>query len=102
VYYTWAAQQMIDGAWSMNQYWGSWQDGVVDLSPISDIVPEDVKAVAEAEIAKFSSGEEGVTSIFTGPLLDQDGNEKVADGVAMSDEEILNMDWFVQGVQGDL
>jgi len=102
VYYTMAAQQIMDGTWTSNQYWGSWQDGVVDLSPISDIVPEDVKATAEAEIAKFTSGEEGVSSIFTGPLLDQDGNERVAAGVTMTDEEILNMDWFVQGVLGDL
>jgi basic membrane protein A and related proteins len=102
VYYTWAAQQIMAGDWTSNQYWGSWKDGVVDLSPIAAFVPEDVKATAEAEIAKFKGGEKGVSDIFTGPLLDQEGAEKVADGTTMTDEEILNMDWFVQGVQGDL
>jgi basic membrane protein A len=103
VYYTMAAQQIMDGSWvGGNQYWGSWQDGVVDLSPIADFVPAETVAVAEAEIAKFKAGEEGVTTIFTGPLLDQDGAEKVPAGTAMTDQEILEMNWFVQGVQGDL
>jgi basic membrane protein A len=103
VYYTLAATQIQDGSWvGGNQYWGSWKDGVVDLSPIADFVPAETVTAAEAEIAKFKSGEKGVSTIFTGPLLDQEGAEKVPAGTTMTDEEILNMDWFVQGVQGDL
>ena len=103
VYYTLAATQIQDGSWvGGNQYWGSWKDGVVDLSPIAAFVPAETITAAEAEIVKFKSGESSVTSIFTGPLLDQDGAEQVAADVAMTDEEILNMDWFVQGVLGEL
>jgi basic membrane protein A len=103
VYYTLAATQIQDGSWEGgNQYWGSWKDGVVDLSPIASFVPAETVTAAEAEIAKFKSGEKGVSTIFTGPLLDQEGAEKVAAGTTMTDEEILNMNWFVQGVQGEL
>jgi basic membrane protein A len=38
--------------------------------------------------------------VFVGPIKDQSGAEKVAAGAAMSDEELLGMTWFVQGVIG--
>jgi basic membrane protein A len=101
VYYTQAVQQIQAGTWSTNQYWGSWQDGVVDLSPIADFVPAEVRTEATALADEFRSGAQGVTTIFSGPLLDQEGTERVAEGASMTDEEILNMDWFVQGVLGN-
>jgi basic membrane protein A len=64
------------------------------------MVPADVKTMAEAEVAKFKSGEETIFTIFTGPLKDQTGAEKVASGTAMTAEELLSMSWFVEGVDG--
>ncbi len=100
VYYIAAVEQMLAGTWTTNQYWGSWADEVVDLAPLAGFIPEDVAAEAEALAEQFRSGAMGVTDVFTGPLVRQDGSEGVADGAAMSDEEILTMDWFVQGVEG--
>ncbi len=99
-YYIWAAEQIIAGEWSSNQYWGSWADGVVDIAPIAEFVPEEVRAEAEAMAEEFASGDRGVTDIFTGPIMRQDGSEGIAEGASLSDEEILNMEWFVQGVEG--
>ena len=42
----------------------------------------------------------GGEKIFVGPIKDQKGAEKVAAGAAMSDEEMLGMTWFVEGVVG--
>ena len=36
---------------------------------------------------------------FTGPIKNQAGEVKVADGKTLSDEELLKMDWYVQGVE---
>jgi basic membrane protein A and related proteins len=102
VYYEDAVAKIRDGSWESNQYWGGWKDGVVDLSPIADFVPEEIRSEAEAEADLFRNGEKDIFTIFTGPLTDQNGEEKVADGVAMTGEEILNMGWFVEGVQGEL
>jgi basic membrane protein A len=63
-------------------------------------VPEDVATEAEALAEEFRSGAMGITDIFSGPVLHQDGSEGVAEGASMTDEEILNMAWFVQGVEG--
>jgi basic membrane protein A len=99
-YYIWAVEQMLAGEWTTNQYWGSWADGVVDLAPIADFVGEDIATEADALSEEFRSGNRGVTDIFTGPITGQDGSEGVAEGASMSDEEILTMEWFVQGVEG--
>ena len=101
VYYTDVVEQVQAGTWESNQYWGSWQDGVVDLAPIADFVPDDVRTMAEDEVAKFKAGEASIYTVFTGPLTDNEGEERIADGVAMTDEELLGMDWFVEGVEGD-
>lgn len=101
VYYKAAVEAMIAGTWQAGQqYWGGWQDGVVDLGPISDLVAAEVKTQAEAEIAKFKAGESTIFTVFTGPLKSNEGEEKIAAGVAMTAEELLSMDWFVEGVDG--
>lgn len=101
-FYIDTVQQAIDGVWESSQYWGGWQDGIVDLAPIGPMVPDDVRAMAEAEAEKFKSGEETIYTIFTGPLLDQTGAERVPADQAMTDEELLSMSWFVEGVQGEI
>ena len=101
-FYTRTVQEVIDGTWTSSQYWGGWQDGIVDLSPMTDLVPADVKTLAEAEIETFKSGEQTISTIFTGPLKDQTGAEKVATGTVMTDEELLGMTWFVEGVDGEI
>jgi basic membrane protein A len=101
-YYTQVVQQVMAGTWETGQYWGGWQDGAVDLAPIAEFVPAEVKAMAEAEIASFKSGEQTVFTVFTGPLNDQTGSEKVPAGTAMTADEVLGMDWFVEGVEGDI
>lgn len=101
-FYAQTVQQVIDGTWATSQFWGGWVDGIVGLSPISDLVPEEVRTEAEAEAAKFQSGEQTIFTIFTGPLNDQSGAEKVASGTEMTGEELLGMIWFVEGVDGDL
>ena len=36
--------------------------------------------------------------VFTGPLVDVEGNERVAAGETMGDADLWGMDWFVDGV----
>ena len=102
VYYTDVVKRVQAGTWESEQYWGGWKDGIVDLAPIGPMVPDDVRAMAEAEAAKFKSGEKTLTTVFTGPIRDQSGAEKVPAGTALTDQEILTMDWFVAGVEGEI
>ena len=99
VYYTQAVQDVIDGAWTSEPVWWGMAEGLLDLAPIADFVPQDVKDLVEAEKARIMSGE---FDIFVGPINDNTGVERVAAGVAMTDEEKLSFDWLVEGVQGEI
>jgi basic membrane protein A len=101
-YYINVVKQVLDGTWTTNQYWGGWVDGVVELAPIGAMVSEEIKTQVLAEADKFKSGEQTIFTIFTGPLKDQTGAEKVATGVAMTGEELLSINWFVEGVIGEI
>jgi basic membrane protein A len=79
--------------------WWGLSEGLLSLSPIADFVPDDVKALVEAEQARILSGE---FDVFVGPLNDNTGVERVAAGVSMTDEEKLSFDWLVEGVQGTI
>jgi basic membrane protein A and related proteins len=101
-YYIQTVKEVLEGTWVTNQFWGGWVDGVVDIAPIGAMVPEDVKTAALAEADLFKSGEKTIFTIFTGPLKDDKGADKVAEGVEMTGEELLGMTWFVEGADGEI
>ncbi len=98
-YYTSTIQALMDGTWKSESYWGGIDQGIVDLAPISDKVPEDIVKQVEAKKESLMKGE---WDVFTGPITAQDGTEKVAEGQVLTDAEMLSMDWFVQGVEGSI
>lgn len=102
VYYTQLVQQVKAGTWKSEQYWGGWKDGIVDLAPLNTVVPADIKQQIEAEVNKFKSGEKTIFTVFAGPLKDQQGQVKVPQGQSMTGDQILNMNWFVEGVEGTI
>ncbi len=96
-YYTSVIEQVAAGTWDSTPYWGGMGDGIVKLGSIaSDVDPALVTQVNDLGGQMAA----GTFEPFTGPLLDQDGNEMVAAGVAMDPGAMLGMDWFVQGVDG--
>jgi basic membrane protein A len=91
------AKEVSAGTWKSQSIWWGMAEGLVDLAPMSDLVPADVKAVVEAEKVRVKNG---TNKIFTGPIKDQNGKVVVAEGVTMSDAQLLSLDFFVEGVQG--
>jgi len=98
-YYVEMVQSVLNGTWKTHQYWGGLAEGAVELADFSPQVPDDVKAVVDVEEQKILGGD---WDVFCGPINDQEGNEKVADGQCMSDGDMLGMDWFVEGVVGTI
>jgi basic membrane protein A and related proteins len=98
-YYVKTVKAVMDGTWKTEQFSGDMKDGTVTLAPYGKKVPEDVKKLAEDAKAKIISGQ---FDVFTGPISDQSGAVKVADGKKMTLEEVLNTNWFVKGVEGSI
>lgn len=96
-YYIKVVESIRDDTWVSEQYYGNMADGLVNLAPVADVVPQDVRdqiATVQEEIIA------GTFAPFTGPINDQDGVEKVADGAAPDLGTLLGMDYFVAGVVG--
>lgn len=97
-YYTERVQAVADDTWETGSYYGGIADGFVSLAPFGSLVSAETEALIEEKLAALESGE---FYEFTGPLTDQAGEVRVADGVKLELGEILSMDWFVAGVDGD-
>jgi basic membrane lipoprotein Med (substrate-binding protein (PBP1-ABC) superfamily) len=96
-YYTQRLQMVVDGNWKTGNYWGGLKDGFVTLSPYGKSVSADAQAAIEK---KKKALIDGSFYEFTGPLTDQSGAVKVPSGTKLTLDQILSMDWFVQGVIG--
>ncbi len=81
-YYIAQVQAIIDGTWTAENYWGS---DVVKLDTLTALNADSAQATIDEASAKIAGGE---WDVFTGPINDQDGNEKIAEGVTLTDEEL--------------
>jgi len=90
-------EQVRQGKWESKAHWPGLDGGIVDLSPISSMVPV---AVQKRVLNKKDEIASGKTDVFVGPIKDQDGKLRIAKGKAATDQELLGMTYFVNGVIG--
>jgi basic membrane protein A len=98
-YYVKVVKSVMDGTWKNEQYWGGMKDGIVDIAPLGESIPADVKKLVMDAKAKILNGE---LDVFKGPIYDAAGKVKVPEGKSMSDQDILSDNWFVKGVDGTI
>ncbi|MBM7855911.1 basic membrane protein A [Desulfohalotomaculum tongense] len=98
-YYVETVKAVKEGTWKSGSYWGGLKEGVVGLAPYGPMVAEETKQLVEAKKQEIIAGK---WDVFTGPIKDQDGKTKVAEGEKLTDSEILEMNWFVEGVIGTI
>lgn len=99
VYYIDTVEAAYKGEWETHAYWGGLADGIMDLAPFGDMVPQDVRDEVNAAKQSIIDGE---LQPFTGPIRDNQGELRVEEGETMSDEALLSFDWLVEGVVGEL
>jgi simple sugar transport system substrate-binding protein len=98
-YYIARTQAVIDGTWESTQTWDGIGPGMVGIGEISDVVPTEVKAEALALKAAMA---EGSYHPFTGPLKKQDGSDWLAEGEVADDGTLLGMNFYVEGLTGEI
>lgn len=98
-YYVSRVKAVMDGSWVSGDTWDGLKAGMVDIAPYGDAVPADVRAAADAVKQRII---DGTQHPFDGPIFNQAGEQVVAAGEALDDGVLLGMDWYVQGVQGEL
>ncbi|MFL2787177.1 MAG: BMP family ABC transporter substrate-binding protein [Paracoccaceae bacterium] len=98
-YYIARTQAVLDGTWESVDTWDGIREGMVGIGEISDAVPADVKAEALAMIDAIAAGD---YHPFTGPINKQDGSPWLADGEVSEDGPLLGMNFYVEGLTGDV
>ncbi|MEL6167394.1 MAG: BMP family ABC transporter substrate-binding protein [Pseudomonadota bacterium] len=98
-YYIARTQAVIDGTWQSEDTWDGIAEGMVAIGEITDAVPADVKAEAEAMIEAMRAKE---YHPFTGPINRQDGSVWLADGEVADDGTLLGMDFYIEGIEGEI
>ena len=98
-YYVERVGAVIDGTWTQKDTWAGISGGEVQIGAISDAVPADVKAEAEAMAAAIGAG---TYHPFTGPLNKQDGSVWLKDGEVADDGTLAGMAFYVEGIVGDI
>jgi simple sugar transport system substrate-binding protein len=97
-YYIDRVQAVLDGKWESKASWTGIKEGTVQIGEITEAVPAEVKAEAEAVQASIADGS---YHPFTGPLKKQDGSDWLAEGQVATDADLQGMNFFVEGIKAE-
>lgn len=99
-YDTRRAKAVLDGTWKSEDTWGGVKEGMVRVGDFGPKVPEAVRQevlarqqdIADGKLQPFRAGSQDVR--------DNEGHVAIAKGSALTDPQILQMNWLAEGVQG--
>ncbi len=98
-YYIDRVQAVIDGTWESTDTWDGIGPGMVKIGDFSDKIPAEVAAEAHAAADAIAAG---TLHPFTGPINKQDGTPWLAAGEVADDGTLATMDFYVEGIVGEL
>ncbi len=101
-YYLQRARAVLDGNWKSGNVWGGVAQGMVKVDAFGPKVP---KAVQDEVLARQKEIGAGRLKPFMAAKIDVKDNEGktvIPSGNSLTDEQILSMNWLVEGVQGKI
>ncbi|MDC6447831.1 BMP family ABC transporter substrate-binding protein [Alphaproteobacteria bacterium] len=99
-YYAERAKALVDGTWSSSDTWDGMDKGMVVMSPYNaKLMSTDL--IQEA-VAMEIAIKDGSMHSFEGPIYNQAGELMVPEGQVADDGMLLGMNWYVQGIDGEL
>jgi basic membrane protein A len=92
-------EEVMAGTYQGDESWyGHMSDGVVDIAEMSPLVSDETRGLVEAKRQEII---DGTFEPFCGPVIGANGAEVVAEGRCLTLPELLSMDYFVEGVEGE-
>lgn len=95
-FYTSKLLSCLQGKFVGENYWEGLESGMVSVAPLSENVKQGTEEVLENARDRILSG---TYDVFYGPIYDNEGALRVAEGECLTDNAMLNeFDWYVEGV----
>uniref|UniRef100_UPI000D33C181 BMP family ABC transporter substrate-binding protein n=1 Tax=unclassified Variovorax TaxID=663243 RepID=UPI000D33C181 len=99
-YYTQRAKAVLDGSWKSGNVWGGVKEGMIRVGDFGTKVPQAVQDEVLARQNDIAAGKLQPFRAVAADVRDNEGHVVIARGTQLSDEQILKMNWLVEGVQG--
>ena len=94
-YYVKTVKAAQAGDWKPESVWGGYSMGMVKLAPLNDAIPADLQNRIRDMEKQMADGS---LHAFAGPVVDQSGKEVVPAGQNMTDDQLNQMNYYLQGV----
>jgi basic membrane protein A len=92
-YYIRRITTVLEGKWAPVHVWVDLRNGVVTLSPFKNIADKTRDMALEARQQIIDDK----LKVFTGPIADKDGVERIKKGEVAGDDALRSMNWYVKG-----
>lgn len=98
-HYIETVESVMNGTWTSEDYWGGLKDNVLQIVSVNPALPDTIKQAIQTTQDKIKSGE---IVPFRGPLKDNQGTIKVEAGSQATDQALVSMKWYVEGIDATL
>ena len=99
-YYIDEARQAMAGTWTGGRHVANGlKENMVVLTPLNKSVPPNVAQLFEEKKRAIIDGK---LVLFSGPLKDNTGAVKLAAGSTLTHEQLMAINWYVEGIDGTI
>ncbi|RZJ55411.1 MAG: BMP family ABC transporter substrate-binding protein [Acidovorax sp.] len=100
-YYTDRVRAVQNGTWKSGNLWGGVREGLIRVGDFGPKVPPAVQQEVLAAQRAIGAGQlQPFRAAAKAAVRDNEGHEVIPAGQALTDAQILKMNWLVEGVQG--
>ncbi|MGN8079451.1 MULTISPECIES: BMP family ABC transporter substrate-binding protein [Variovorax] len=99
-YYTQRAKAVLNGSWKSGKLWGGVKEGMIRVGDFGTKVPKAVQDEVLARQKDIAAGRLQPFRAAAADVRDNEGHTVIAKGTQLGDDQILTMNWLVEGVQG--
>ena len=99
VFYTANVKAVLDGTWKAENDWWGLEKNALIIPDVNKNLPEVIQKKGNEIREELRSGK---IKPFAGPIYDQSGKEIIPAGKELTDEQIDSINYYVQGVEGEI
>ena len=96
--YVEVVEAVRDGTWTPQATYDAMADGIVIVTDLGPAAAEGAQEAFDAAQAAIEGGQD----VFCGPIYDNHGELRVAEGECMTDMDLLGFNWYVEGVAAEM